>query len=133
MGQPDEGYAEPPPPDDRGQERRRPYDRPDEDYVPRDIRKREDEEEGPSMIPVKNMPALLGYYCGVFSMIPCLGLGLGPIAVVLGIMGLRAVSQNPRKKGTGHAIAALILGGITTLGNWGVFLLFVLAGASGAK
>lgn len=80
-----------------------------------------------TLIPYKNGRALAAYYFGVFSLIPCLGLLLGPIALVLGILGLRFVSANPTAKGTGHAIAGIVLGGLTTLGNWGVFIAILVA------
>lgn len=71
-----------------------------------------------TIIPYKNVRALIAYYLGVFSLIPCAGLVLGPAAVVLGILGLRYVKANPTAKGTGHAIAGIVLGGLTTLANW---------------
>jgi predicted Zn finger-like uncharacterized protein len=85
-----------------------------------------------TLIPYRNGRALAAYYCGVFSFIPCLGLILGPIALVLGILGLRFVKAHPSAKGTGHAIAGIICGSITTLGNWGFFLLMVVAMVLGA-
>jgi hypothetical protein len=73
-----------------------------------------------TIIPYRNGRALAAYYLGVFSLIPCLGgLFLGPAALILGILGLRYVRQNPRAKGTGHAIAGIVLGSLTTLANYG--------------
>lgn len=69
------------------------------------------------LIPYKNPPALIGYYVSVFSLIPCLGLLLGPIAIVLGIIGLRKKAQHPNVRGTAHALVAIILGALTTVGN----------------
>lgn len=69
------------------------------------------------LIPYKNSCALVGYYLGVFSLIPCVGLLLGPIAVILGVLGLRAVREHPDRKGTIHAWTAIILGACATLGN----------------
>ena len=62
------------------------------------------------VIPTKNMPALLGYYFGVFSIIPVLGIPLGIAAIICGVFGLR--SAGPSGVGGGHAITALILGGL---------------------
>jgi dipeptidyl aminopeptidase/acylaminoacyl peptidase len=99
----------------------------DDDDVDRRIRRRDDDDGGIStLIPTKNPKALAAYYCGVFSIIPCLGLVLGPIALVLGILGLRYVKANPSAKGTGHSIAGIILGGLTTLANWGTVIFFVV-------
>jgi phage FluMu protein Com len=87
-----------------------------------------------TIIPYKNGRALIAYYLGVFSLIPCLGLLLGPAALVLGILGMRYVNANPTAKGTGHAIAGIILGGLTTLGNWGgILALIVMGGIASMK
>jgi hypothetical protein len=40
------------------------------------------------------------------------------------MMGLRFSRENDTAGGTGHAITGVILGGLTTLGNWGVVLFF---------
>lgn len=65
------------------------------------------------VIPAKNMPALLGYYFGVFSLLPVLGLLLGPAAVICGVLGLR--KARPIGVGRGHAI---VLGGLFGGGQW---------------
>ncbi len=75
------------------------------------------------LIPYKNPCALIGYYLGVFALIPCLGILLAPAALILGIFGLRARSQNPLRKGMAHAIVAIVLGGLITLGY--LFLLLI--------
>jgi hypothetical protein len=82
---------------------------------------------GQQIIPTKNPMALAGYYTGVFSLIPCFGLIGGPIALVLGILAFKALKQNPMLPGKGHAIAALVMGGLSTLLNWGVALFVVVA------
>jgi WD40 repeat protein len=79
-----------------------------------------------TIIPYKNGRALAAYYLGVFSLIPCVGLLLGPAGLILGILGLRYVKAHPTAKGTGHAIAGIIMGGLTTLGNWGVGIALVV-------
>jgi hypothetical protein len=93
----------------------------DDDDRPRRRRRRErdDEDDGVStLIPYKNGKALAAYYCGVFSFIPCFGNILGPIALILGIMGLRYVNEHPRAKGTGHAWAGIIMGTLTSMLWW---------------
>ncbi len=85
-----------------------------------------------TIIPYKNVRALVAYYLGVFSLIPCVGLFLGPAALVLGILGLRYVKANPTAKGTGHAIAGIVLGGLTTLAYWGALLGLIVMGGIGA-
>lgn len=85
-----------------------------------------------TLIPYNNPKALIAYYCGVFALIPCVGLVLGPIALTLGILGLQYVKAHPTAKGTGHAIAGIVLGAITTLGN-GVVLIGALLSAALAR
>ncbi len=68
------------------------------------------EHEGPALIPYKNPAALVGYYLGICSCIPFVGLILGPVAIGLGISGLRKVAKHPQRKGTVHAWIAIILG-----------------------
>ena len=75
------------------------------------------------VIPYKNVPSLIGYYLAVFSLIPILGLLLGPAAVILGIIGFRGYLRKPEKRGHIHAWVAIILGTLTTAGN--IFLLLL--------
>ncbi len=62
------------------------------------------------MIPSKNVPALIGYYFGVFSVLPCFPLGF--TALVLGVAGLVKAAREPAVKGKVHAWTAVVLGGI---------------------
>jgi len=62
------------------------------------------------LIPYKNVQALLAYYLGVFSLIPCIGIPLGIAALVLGIKGLKYAKLHPEAKGKAHAWAGIILG-----------------------
>jgi hypothetical protein len=89
--------------------------------------RRADDEAVQVVIPYKNPLALASYYVGVFSLIPCAGLILGPIALVLGILGYRRRAQDPRLHGTGHAIAGIVLGTLTTLGYYGVLAAVLIA------
>ncbi len=82
------------------------------------------DQEGDStggVIPYKNVPALLAYYLGLFSLFPFLGLALAIPAFVLGIMGLRKRKQNPAVKGSIHAWIGIVMGGLMTL-LWGGML-----------
>lgn len=88
---------------------------------------RRNDEGVSTIIPYHNGLALAGYYLGVFSLVPVLGLILGPLGVIFGIIGLRKVSANPEIKGTGHAITAIVLGGIGALYNWG-FVVVMMVG-----
>ncbi|MCP5535317.1 MAG: DUF4190 domain-containing protein [Akkermansiaceae bacterium] len=69
------------------------------------------------VIPYKNVPSLVGYYLGVFSLIPVIGLLLGPAAIILGIIGFRAYLKQPGRRGQVHAWVAIVLGTLTVIGN----------------
>jgi hypothetical protein len=70
------------------------------------------------VIPYKNPQALTAYYLGIVSLLCCFaGLPVGIVAVVLGILGLRARAQNPVIKGSVHAWIGIVLGTIATLGS----------------
>jgi len=77
------------------------------------------EEENPLgvLIPTKNPKSLVAYYCGVFALIPCLGLVLGPIALIYGVLAVKFAKANPQAKGMVHAIVGVVLGALTTLAN----------------
>lgn len=117
------------------------YDRPrrrrDEDEYddyedrPRRRRRRDEEDATGGLIPYKNSKALAAYYCGVFSLIPCVGAILGPIALVLGILGLSYAREHPRARGQAHAIVGIVLGGLTALGNIGGIVLLAVGAAAG--
>jgi hypothetical protein len=70
-----------------------------------------------ALIPYKNAPALVAYYTGVFSLIPCTALVLGTIAVVAGIIGLTHAAKHPEAKGKAHAWTGIILGSLSLLAN----------------
>lgn len=79
------------------------------------------------IIPYKNPQALVGYYCGVFSLIPFLGLPLGIAAIPLGILGLRKSRARPAVRGAVHAWVAITLGVISVLLWGGLLVLFLRA------
>jgi hypothetical protein len=122
-------------PDERSRRRRdeddgddRPYRRrDDEDYDdddrPRRPRRRRDDDEGDAtggLIPYKNPKALTAYYVGVFSLIPCIGVLLAVVAVVLGVMGLKYAKQHPSARGQAHAIVGIVLGTLVILAHAGL-------------
>lgn len=79
------------------------------------------------IIPYRNVPALAGYYCAVFALIPFLGIVLGLIALGLGIVGLRLARQNPAAGGKVHAWIGIILGGLCGFGYLGLVVWFIAA------
>jgi hypothetical protein len=62
------------------------------------------------VIPYKNSAALIAYYCGVFSVLPCFPIGLA--GLVLGIKGLRYANEHPAAKGKVHAWIGIVAGGL---------------------
>ena len=117
--------------DDRPRKPRRRDDDDDRDERPRKAARRDDDEvddyddvpaERPRkarskkgdgfarVVPYRNGAALASYYCGVFGLIPGLGLLLSPIAFILGIIGFIKARKDPKARGTGHAITGIILG-----------------------
>jgi hypothetical protein len=110
--------------------RRRPveddYEDDEDDDRPRRPRRRGDGAVS-TIIPFHNGMALTAYYLGVFSIIPGIGLLLGPMAIIFGIVGLRRVRANPQIKGTGHSITGIVIGSLTTLANW-AFAAFLVIG-----
>ena len=68
------------------------------------------------LIPYKNAQALWAYYLGIFSLIPCAGIPLGIVALVLGVKGLKYADLHDEAKGKAHAWVGIILGGLCALG-----------------
>jgi hypothetical protein len=79
-----------------------------------------------AVIPYRNRRALSAYYCGLFSLLPCVGAVLGPVALILGTQGLEYAKARPEAKGRVHALVGIVLGAVTTLANWGFLLVAAL-------
>ena len=69
------------------------------------------------LVPMENRQALAAYYVGVASLIPILGIILGPAAIVYGIEGIRHARQQPAHHGKTHATFGIIVGSATTIFN----------------
>jgi len=69
------------------------------------------------VIPYKNPPALIAYYCGIFSLLACIPFffPLPIVALVLGIKGLKKAKAEPHVKGTVHAWIGIVCGAIFTI------------------
>ena len=78
------------------------------------------------VIPYKNPPALIAYYCGVFSLIPIIGIFVGIPGIILGFVGFSRSRANPPIKGAVHAWIGIILGGLTTMLWGGLISLMVM-------
>lgn len=63
-----------------------------------------------TLIPYKNGHALGAYYIGILSLLPVLGIILAPIAIIMGIIGIRRYRENPRIKGVVHGWIGVVLG-----------------------
>ena len=76
-----------------------------------------------TIIPWRNKCALIGYYVGIFGLIPVLGVPLGLAAIVLGLLGIAHWKKNHRSHGLAHSIVALICGLLSLLITIGIFML----------
>jgi hypothetical protein len=89
-----------------------------------------------TMLPYRNVRALIAYYTGVFSAVPGIGLLLAPVATVFGILGYRYGRANPTAEGTGHAAAGIVFAALGTLLNLillGLLVMYMLRLAWFAK
>ncbi len=68
-------------------------------------------------VPPRNGRALIGYYFAIASLMPILGVVLGPIAVFNGVEGIRHARRFPEHGGGAHGIVAVTLGSLTTVAN----------------
>jgi hypothetical protein len=90
------------------------------------------------VVPYRNIPALAGYYCAVFAIIPLFAIFVGGtnpyarevvsdllpfagvlpgfIAAMLGLSGLRLSRQTPAAGGKVHSWIGIVLGGACALG-----------------
>jgi hypothetical protein len=103
----------------------------EEDYEEEEYEEEDEDErdEGGGMsrvVPYKNPFGLIAYYLGIFSLIPVLGVCLGPVAILLGILGFVKSRSSRKAKGTGHSIAGVVLGlaGLfimAPLGSWLIY------------
>ena len=76
------------------------------------------------IIPVKNTPAVIAYYLGIFSLAPCLGLVLCIPACILGIIGVVKATKHPEVKGKVHAWIGIV-SPLFALGSIGLLMLAV--------
>lgn len=95
-----------------------------------------DDKEGDStggVIPYKNPPALIAYYCGVFSLVACIPFlfPLPIVAFILGIKGLKKAKAEPHVRGQVHAWIGIICGAIFGLIGIAVtvFAIIMIVGA----
>ena len=102
--------------DDRPRRARPRRDEDDDEERPRRKRPRDDDDETSDgtggVIPYKNGQALAAYYCAVFSFIPIFGCVLGPVAVVLGVLGVMYANKYPKARGMGHAVFGIVGGAV---------------------
>jgi hypothetical protein len=70
-----------------------------------------------TVVPIKNGPALLSYYTGLFSLFPVFGLPLAIVAIISGRRGLSNAKANPQLHGKAHAWIGLACGWLFGLFN----------------
>ncbi len=70
-----------------------------------------------SLIPTQNPNALSSYYMGLFSILPLLGLLLGPLAILNGRKGIGQVKAEPQMPGKTHAYVGIGCGSLGLLFN----------------
>jgi hypothetical protein len=80
-----------------------------------------------TLIPYRNASALIAYYLGVFSLIPCVGFFLGIAAIILGIIGLKQAGKHPETKGKVHAWTGIILGALVIIAHIVLAIVFFAA------
>ena len=87
------------------------------------------------LFPYRNPTSLFAYYLGIFGLIPPLGVVLGPLAIILGVLGLRAAGRAPEVKGAGHSWTGMVLGALDTAVSGGllIFLADICNSARGKK
>lgn len=74
-------------------------------------RRKDDRSEIPvSFLPEGNRNARWAYLLALFGLIPGLGIVLGPLAIALGAVGVRAARRDEHRRGLGHAWAGCVLG-----------------------
>jgi hypothetical protein len=73
-----------------------------------------------------NWPAVRAYRLAVLSMVPGLGLLLGPVAAVLGAVAYWRGRSNPDFTARGPAVAAVAFGALTAVTNWAGLALMAL-------
>jgi hypothetical protein len=90
------------------------------------MRRRRASYSGGGLIPFNNSMALISYYCGVFALILPLAIVLGPVAIILGFMGLGKAKEHPEAKGKAHAITGIVLGFLTLFALIAAAVYFIL-------
>ncbi len=73
------------------------------------------------ILPTKNKPALIGYYLGIFGLIPFLGIPFAVAAIFVSKKGLDQYKVNPTPGAKSHAMTGFVLGIFATT----CFVLFV--------
>ncbi len=64
--------------------------------------------------PIGQSPlAIASGYVGLFSLALCF---LGPVAILLGVLGVRQIRNNPKMHGMYRAIIGIVLGAISSVG-----------------
>lgn len=95
-----------------------------EDPIDRVYRRKNDSKERKPPA-AANTSAAVAYYLGLIALVPCLGAVLGPVAMLMGVIGLVA-ARKPKVGGKGRAKSGLWFGLIAVLINYAVPLALYL-------
>lgn len=82
-----------------------------------------------ALIPTQNKPALIAYYCGVFGLIPILGMPFTIAAIIMGLRGLAQYKQHPTPGAKVHGMIGLWLGVVQAV-VFVAFIVFLYSGKS---
>lgn len=82
------------------------------DSQPLEVQQSNNQDSFQVFLPTKNIPALVGYYFSIFSLIPLVGFFFAIIGLILGGLGLKQYYANPTPGAKGHALFAVIFSGI---------------------
>ena len=79
-----------------------------------------------TVVPGQNGPAQVAFYLGLCSIVPCLGLPLGAVAVYYALQGFRLQNENPVVGGGTQAWIGVIAGSLFGLFNLAIFALMLV-------
>ncbi len=87
----------------------------------------------PRSATVEHPTALAAYYTGIFALFPGSGLLMGPAALYYGLKAFAAIRREPGSGGKSRAAAAVAMGVLTTVLNWGILIFFLAAHLANRK
>jgi hypothetical protein len=80
-----------------------------------------------TLVPMRNKPALFGYYLALAGLIPCLGFPCCVAALICGFVGYKRWREDPNVRGKAHAIIGIVGGGVMLLAYLALLIVFLVA------